>query len=221
MFVLVNPTWDQKWWGSTNTIPSSSLRIQRAQPYSHLIFQWNLKSEEPLCQSWWGRVMGGGDANDWLIGVKWLRRKEEYRESYWKGILSKLPQMASESRGLRLQTQAIFLGESQNNSLSQRPSLKFPWLYLTDYHLNFKWRADLKFPMCFTLQGKTSLCITFLFHDNSFSLWWEWDGWMASSTQWTLVWVKFGRWWRTGNPGKLQSMGSQRVRHNWVTEQQF
>jgi len=70
--------------------------------------------------------MGGGDANDWLIGVKWLRRKEEYRESYWKGILSKLPQMASESRGLRLQTQAIFLGESQNNSLSQRPSLKFP-----------------------------------------------------------------------------------------------
>ena len=162
----------------------------------------------------------GGDANDWLIGVNWLRRKEEYRESYWKGILSKLPQMASESRGLRLQTQAIFLGESQNNSLSQRPSLKFPWLYLTDYHLNFKWRADLKFPVCFTLQGKTSLCITFLFHDNSFSLWWEWDGWMASSTQWTLVWVKFGRWWRTGNPGKLHSMGSQRVRHNWVTEQQ-
>ena len=29
-----------------------------------------------------------------------------------------------------------------------------------------------------------------------------------------------GGWWRTGKPGMLQPMGSQRVRHNWVTEQQ-
>ena len=29
-----------------------------------------------------------------------------------------------------------------------------------------------------------------------------------------------GRWWRTGNPGVLQSMGSQRVRHDWESEQQ-
>ena len=29
-----------------------------------------------------------------------------------------------------------------------------------------------------------------------------------------------GRWWRTGKPGMLQSMGSQRVGHNWATEQQ-
>ena len=27
-----------------------------------------------------------------------------------------------------------------------------------------------------------------------------------------------GRWWRTGKPGVLQSMGSQRVRHDWATE---
>lgn len=38
------------------------------------------------------------------------------RESYWKDILSKLPQMASESKGLRMQTQAFFFRESQNNS---------------------------------------------------------------------------------------------------------
>ena len=44
-----------------------------------------------------------------------------------------------------------------------------------------------------------------------------WDGWMASLTQWTWVWPKPGRWWRTGNPGMLQSMGSLRVRHNWAT----
>ena len=47
----------------------------------------------------------------------------------------------------------------------------------------------------------------------------EWDGWMASLTQWTWVWASFSRWWRTGKPGMLQSMGSPRVRHDWVTEQ--
>ena len=47
-----------------------------------------------------------------------------------------------------------------------------------------------------------------------------WDGWMASLTQWTWVWANPGRWWRTRKPGVLQSMGSQRVGHNWVTEQQ-
>ena len=44
--------------------------------------------------------------------------------------------------------------------------------------------------------------------------------WMASLTQWTWVWASSGRWWRTGKPGMLQSMGSQRVRHDWATEQQ-
>ena len=47
-----------------------------------------------------------------------------------------------------------------------------------------------------------------------------WDGWMASPTQWTWVWANSGRQWRTGRPGVLQFMGSQRVGHNWVTEHQ-
>ena len=42
--------------------------------------------------------------------------------------------------------------------------------------------------------------------------------WMASPTQWTWAWVNFGSWWWTGRPGVLQSMGSQGVRHDWVTE---
>ena len=46
-----------------------------------------------------------------------------------------------------------------------------------------------------------------------------WDGWMASPTQWTWGWTNSGRW-RTGKPGMLQSMGSQRVRHDLATEQQ-
>ena len=45
-----------------------------------------------------------------------------------------------------------------------------------------------------------------------------WDGWMASLTQWTWVWVDSGSWWWTGRPGVLQSTGSHRVGHDWVTE---
>ena len=45
-----------------------------------------------------------------------------------------------------------------------------------------------------------------------------WDGWMASPTQWTWVWVDSRSWWWTGRPGVLLFMGSQRVRHDWATE---
>ena len=38
------------------------------------------------------------------------------------------------------------------------------------------------------------------------------------ATQWTWVWASSGSWWRTVKPGVLQSMGSQRVRHDWMTE---
>ena len=59
--------------------------------------------------------------------------------------------------------------------------------------------------------------------------WWErlragegddrgWDGWMVSPTQWTWVWVNSGSWWWTERPGVLQSMGLQRVGHDWATE---
>ena len=46
----------------------------------------------------------------------------------------------------------------------------------------------------------------------------RWDGWMASSTQWTRAWVGARNWWWTGKPGVLQPIGSQRIRHDWVTE---
>ena len=32
------------------------------------------------------------------------------------------------------------------------------------------------------------------------------------------VWASSRRWWRTGKPGVLQSMGLQRVEHDWATE---
>jgi len=45
-----------------------------------------------------------------------------------------------------------------------------------------------------------------------------WDGWMASPTRWTWVWVDSGNWWWTGRPGVLRFMGSQRVGRDWATE---
>ena len=47
-----------------------------------------------------------------------------------------------------------------------------------------------------------------------------WDGWMASSTQWTWIWANSGRQWKTEEPSVLQSMGLQRVGHNLVSKQQ-
>ena len=48
----------------------------------------------------------------------------------------------------------------------------------------------------------------------------RWHGWIASLTQWTWVWTSSRRWWRTEKPGVLQSVGSQRIGHYLVTEQQ-
>ena len=45
-----------------------------------------------------------------------------------------------------------------------------------------------------------------------------WDGWMASLTRWTWVWVYSRSWWWTGRPGMLWFMELQRVGHHWVTK---
>ena len=64
---------------------------------------------------------------------------------------------------------------------------------------------------------------TFSFLSSWFCVIWEgddrgWDGWIASLTQWTWVWISSRNWWWTGKPGVLQSMGSLRVGHGWTTE---
>ena len=45
-----------------------------------------------------------------------------------------------------------------------------------------------------------------------------WNGWMASPTRCTWVWVNSGNWWWTGRLGVLQFMGLQRVGHHWAIE---
>ena len=86
------------------------------------------------------------------------------------------------------------------------------WLMLKlklklQYFVHVMWRTDSleKTLMLGKIEGKIG--------DNR-----GWDGWMASSTQWTWVWVNSGSWWWTGKPGMLQSMELQRVRYNWATE---
>ena len=46
----------------------------------------------------------------------------------------------------------------------------------------------------------------------------RWDGWMASLTRWTWVWVNSGSWRWTGRPGVLWFMELWRAGHDWVTE---
>ena len=45
-----------------------------------------------------------------------------------------------------------------------------------------------------------------------------WDGWMASPTRWTWIWVDSGSWWWTGRAVVLRFLGSQIVGHDRVTE---
>ena len=46
-----------------------------------------------------------------------------------------------------------------------------------------------------------------------------WDGWMVAPVRWTWTGANSGRWWGTGGPGVLPSMGSQSQTRlgNWAT----
>ena len=93
--------------------------------------------------------------------------------------------------------------------ISPKYSLEGRMLKLKLQHFGFlMWRADSfeKTLMLGKIEGRRR-------RDDR-----EWDGWMASPTQWTWVWVNSGSWWWTGRPGVLRFMGSQRVGHDWATE---
>ena len=76
-----------------------------------------------------------------------------------------------------------------------------PCQYLMFKHLIFF--LKLISPLCRMFEGedmfKLVLCI-------------GWDGWMASPSQWTWVWLDPGSWWWTGKSGMLQSTGLQ----SWI-----
>ena len=80
--------------------------------------------------------------------------------------------------------------------------------------LAFYFYVLFKFYRCFTLKtfSNTLSFVTVIFKLHG------WDGWMASQTRWTWVWVNSGSWWWPGRPGVLWFMGSQRVGHDWATD---
>ena len=94
------------------------------------------------------------------------------------------------------------------------PKLNQPWIFIgrTD--------AEAEAPILWPPDGKS----WFIRNDSDAGKDWRegdkrgWDGWMASPTRWTWVWVDSGSWRWTGWPGVLRFIGSQRVVHDWVTE---
>ena len=74
--------------------------------------------------------------------------------------------------------------------------------------------------------GKEGVCVSWCWERLKAGGEWGnrgWAAWLASPTwwTWTWVWAMSGRWWRTGTSGVLQSMGLQRVGHDWATEQRI
>ena len=113
------------------------------------------------------------------------------------------------------------------------PSLTSWWISMNISRIQSKWLLEDRF-LC--SQFTCTPLISLLFFMPNYvttgkDLCWErlkaggegddrgWDGWRTSPTWWTWVWISSESWCRgTGKPGVLQSMGSQRVRHNWATE---
>ena len=110
---------------------------------------------------------------------------------------------------------------SENPFLSQKPAGKEKSEWNATGHLSEEHTLSLSLFLTFSVSYIISLELTKCWEglgaggvgDNRGS-----DGWMASPTQCTWVWVNFGSWWWTGRPGVLLFMGSQRVGHNWATE---
>ena len=86
------------------------------------------------------------------------------------------------------------------------------------WEMRLRGRKTLNCPC--PLLGEKSLWLFWLAGDIWVCLWVRrgWDGWMASLTRWTWVWVNSGSWWWTGRRGVLRFMGSRRAGHDWATE---
>ena len=117
------------------------------------------------------------------------------------------------------------------NSLSSKQLIFILWVYIRKCSLKSSRITNLeslwyKVMRWYLWAWKLSLTITLMQHNvilpktKGEEGGREWDGWMASPSQWTWTWANSGRWWGTGRSGVLQFMGSQRVEHDLVTEQQ-
>ena len=132
----------------------------------------------------------------WTIKKAECRRIDAFELWFWRRLL-------------RVHWTARRSNQSILKEISPKYSLEGLMVKLKlQYFGHLMWKADSfeKTLMLGKIEGGTR-------RDNK-----GWDGWMATPIQWTWVWAGSGRWWRTQKPGMLQSMGSQRVGHEWATE---
>ena len=135
------------------------------------------------------------ECQSWTIKKAEHQRTDTFELWYWRRLKSPLDSKEIQSVHPKGNQLWIFIG--RNDTEAETPIL-WPlhaktWLIGKDPNAGKDWRWEEK--------GTT-----------------EGDGWMASPTQWTWVWVNSRSWWWTGRPGVLQSTGSQRVGHDWETE---
>ena len=132
----------------------------------------------------------------WTMEKSECQRIDAFELWYWRGLL-RVPWTARRSK------------QSILKEISPEYSLKVLMLKLKlQYFGHLMWRTD---SLEKTLMlGKTD--------GRRRRVWQMMRCWIASLTQWTWIWVSSGNWWWTGKPDMLQSMGSQRIGHNWATE---
>ena len=104
-----------------------------------------------------------------------------------------------------------------NEIKSVNPKGNQPWIFIerNDAEAPTLWPLDVK---GFWLTGKDPDAGRDWGQEEKGTTKGEMVGWHNRLNGW--AWVNSGSWWWTGKPGVLQSMKSQRVRHNWATKQQ-
>ena len=86
------------------------------------------------------------------------------------------------------------------------------------WNIHWSWNSNTLATWCEELTHSTRPCCWERFKAGEEGDDRGWNGWMASLTHRTWLWANSRSWWWTGTPGMLQSMGTQRVGHNWATE---
>ena len=185
--------------------------------------------KESRCGVAWYSVPNPPGSDHWLPLNTSVHRLHPLPESYSLPLL--LGFLTSESHSTPTCKPEISLEPS--SSLTPL----HPVLCLQDHHSPLQHNAS-----CSSVQSLNIHWKDWCWNSYTLAIWWEelthwkrlwcwerlkaggegdhrgWDGWMASPTQWTWVWVNSRSWWWTGRPDVLQSIGSQRFGNNWVTE---
>ena len=126
------------------------------------------------------------------------------RQEYWSGLPFPSPGDLPDS-GIKLASPVLAGGFFTTEPLG-KPILTITKLQLQYWH-DWSWSSNTLATWCWERLRAGG--------EGSYR---GWDGWMTSPSQWTWVWASSRRWWRTGKPGMLQSIGSQRVEHDLAAE---